>query len=94
VRLWQETGVEELLRAADRRLGERLSADDRRHFGLAERTGPPLTRVADLPSFADVARDALIAERARSIAAGPDASSDDENWARAEEQLRDEARLG
>ena len=93
VRLWQETGVEELLRAADQRLGERLSADDRRHFGLAERAGPPLTRVADLPSFADVDRDALIAERARSIAVGPDAGSDDENWARAEEQLRDEARL-
>ena len=70
VRLWQETGVEELLRAADQRLGERLSADDRLHFGLAERAGPPLTRVADLPSFADVDRDALGSGRARAVDRG------------------------
>jgi WD40 repeat protein len=94
VRVWQETGAEELLRTAHRRLPERLSADARQRFGLPETDGPPCVRVADLPSFEDADRDALIAERARSIAAAPDAGSDEENWVRAERELRAEGRLG
>jgi WD40 repeat protein len=93
VRVWQETGVEELLRSAHRRLPGRLGAEQRERFGLPERSGPPLVREAELPAFEGADPDALIADRARSIAAGPDAGSDEDNWARAERELQAEGRL-
>ena len=49
-RVWRETGVEELLRLAHRRVRRRLTRDELRRFGLAERSDDaPRFRVADLP---------------------------------------------
>jgi WD40 repeat protein len=100
-RVWQETGVEELLRAAHRRIPRRLNNEDRRRFGLGERStnGGPLRRVADLSPVEDdegdssAARHALIAGRARAIAHSSEGGSDEENWIRAENELRAEGKL-
>jgi WD40 repeat protein len=100
-RVWQETGVEELLRTAHRRLPRRLTPDERRRFGLPERAAKStlVTRVADLPEAEDddggqpAERDVLIAERALAIARSSKAGSDEENWIRAEDELRAEGKL-
>jgi WD40 repeat protein len=100
-RVWQETGVEELLRAAHRRMPRRLTTEERRRFGLPERSaiGKPLTRVADLPWVEDddgtsppAVRHPLVAARARAIARTSDVGSE-ESWFRAENELRAEGKL-